>query len=140
MRHTKEALPPLAGFIRPLLGKKTYRQIGVLVAAQTGKPCGPAQIARVVIKIRAIDNAEAQGLAAPFPSPAGKDQVLARSLPRSIHMTRSGAYVTLRAVSLPEVTRAEMRLGANAWSGYERGLKAKGKGKRPLQGQQGAEV
>jgi hypothetical protein len=74
------------------------------------KPSRPP--ASMPAKIRAREN-------------AGRIAVLAPgSFPRTVHTTRAGARVTLRAVVLPEVTQAEIRFAVAAWSGYERGLRS----------------
>lgn len=148
--HTKEALPEIAERVRPLLGKKSYREIADIIAKDTGKPCRVSQIGRAVAKIRAVENAEhaeaarrseealqAARLAVEMGSERARANALRRRaldgapavspppppLPRMRHQTQSGAVVTLRATARPVVTEDEVRLGRAVLAGADRGLK-----------------
>jgi hypothetical protein len=113
----KAALPAIAEHVRPLVGKMPYARIAEAIAPVVGECPSVSQIGRAVMFLRAETRVKAKAEA-----DARRPDVPA--------ITESGSWpketrrgVTLYGVTLPDVTRDEIRLGATAWHGYARGLR-----------------
>lgn len=145
LSYTKEALPEIAGLVKPLLGTMSYRQVAETIAARTGRPCHLSQVGRAVAKLRAAEVVQATRLADEALAAARlavameierarvdklRGQALRASpkpavfapIPRRAWTTQTGVCVTVAATSAPEVTDDEVRLGRAVLAGAERGL------------------